>query len=231
LPTVGGDGLLIDVPDTIDANGHSANAKVGRAPSRWITRREQVLSQLQEGYERVSVAIEDVRRHLVQQEQRSERVCTSLEQLARSTNELPQVARQQAQTLEAIASQLETTHVRTRQLTEAVAEIPKVARNQMETLGSLNRQLEVSSEQGVVTHRALEKLETAVFALGELNGTQAKALSVMNEQTREQNALLTKMIERQNRRLAIVLAAALLVGMTALAAMVVSLSAYPAWPF
>jgi hypothetical protein len=153
-----------------------------------------------------------------------------LEQLARSTNELPEVARRQAQTLEAIATQLETTHVRTRQLTEAVAEIPKVARNQMETLGSLNRQLEVSSEQGVVTHRALEKLESAVFALGELNGTQARALSVMNEQAREQNALLTRMIERQNRRVVFVIGVALLLGMAASVAAVASLMNHPNWP-
>jgi len=47
--------------------------------------------------------IQDIQAHLVTQADRSDRICASLDQLARSANELPAIAREQAQTLEHIA--------------------------------------------------------------------------------------------------------------------------------
>src|SRR3972149_3012014 len=51
--------------------------------ARW-GRRDQTLVRLQEGYERLNQLIEDIQKHLAAQGERSERICGSLEQLARS---------------------------------------------------------------------------------------------------------------------------------------------------
>ena len=149
LPEVGDDGLLAE-PAEPPGDG-DAEPGAGKAPgplARW-SKRDQTLAKLQEGYEQVTELIEQIRNHLVTQAERSERICNALEQLARSTSDVPAISRQQGQTLETIADQLEATSTHTQQLAETMSEMPKITRAQTDTLAGINRQLEMTSEQNV----------------------------------------------------------------------------------
>jgi hypothetical protein len=199
LPDVGDDGLLsgpVDLPSV------GPECEIDRPPgalSRW-TRRDQTLTKLQEGYERVTQVVEEVQKHLADQGQRTERICGSLEQLARAMNDAPAIARQQGQTLEAIAGQLEVANTRTQQVVETMAEIPKAARMQSETLSSIKQQLDVSSEQGLLASQTLEKLGGAIGSLGQSNSAQVETLKAIQAQASQQNQLVSDLLARQGRR-------------------------------
>ena len=236
LPEVGDDGLLAE-PAEPPGDG-DAEPGAGKAPgplARW-SKRDQTLAKLQvgdpafildaklqEGYEQVTELIELIRNHLVTQAERSERTCNALEQLARSTSDVPAISRQQGQTLETIADQLETTSTRTQQLAETMSEMPKITRAQTDTLAGINRQLEMAGEQNVVASQTMDKLGTAINALGTSNQAQAEVWKQMDAKATEQNDLLTQLIARQSRRFimlfvvtAVLAAAAITVGTLAL---------------
>jgi ABC-type transporter Mla subunit MlaD len=199
LPKVGDDGLLSDPVATADADLEAAPDRVPGPLSRW-SKRDQTLAKLQEGYEQVTRVIQDIQTHLITQADRSERICTSLEQLARSANDLPTISREQAQTLEHIAANLEATGTRTQQMTEAISEVPKLAKAQGEALVGISRQLEIAGEQRVMTSQTLDRIGTAIGTLNTASQNQGERLKMIGTRADQQVELLTQMIARQNRR-------------------------------
>ena len=199
LPEVGSDGLLTaPAKHPADVVEEPIEEKNGGPLSRWA-KKDQAIKQLQEGYERVSGLIEDVHNHLVTQGERGDRVCESLEQIAKSVTDLPTVTRQQSQRLETIGTQIETTNLRTQQLAESVQEVPKIIRMQSDSLSGIARQLEMAQEQGVLANQTMDKLCGAIQTLNDSNNAQVKALWTMNTTAGEQNDLLTHLVRRQSR--------------------------------
>jgi len=224
LPAVGENGLLAGPAEPIvGSESEPAADKPPGALARW-TKRDQALTQLQEGYERVNQLIADMQRHMVSQSERTERMCNSLEQLSRSMAEVPAVSEQQARTLESIVGQLETANTRTQQLAGAVGELPKVARAQTETLTGINRQLEMVGEQSVVTCQTMEKVGTAISSVGDTSGAQTKILKQMNYRVDEQNERINQLIASQGKRFVMLFVVTALLAVAAIAAVVVSLA-------
>ena len=164
FPKVGTDGLLADPAEAIEPDATSAPDKTLGPLARW-NRRDQTLAKLQEGYEQVTRVIQEIENHLVAQADRSERICNSLEQLARSTSELPTATRLQTETLESIAAHIEATSSRTQQMAESLSQVPKLAKTQSETLISINRQLEMAGEQRVLASQTLDRIGGALGTL------------------------------------------------------------------
>jgi hypothetical protein len=199
LPDVGPDGLLASPAEYPRHPVREASEDKNGGPlSRWA-KRDQTIKQLQEGYERVSGLIEDVHNHLVTQGERGDRVCESLEQIARSVTDLPGVTQQQSQRLETIGTQIETTNLRTQQLAESVQEVPKIIRMQSDSLSGIARQLEMAQEQGVLANQTMDKLCVAIQTLNDSNNAQVKALWTMNTTADEQSEMLTQVVRRQSR--------------------------------
>ncbi len=220
LPDIGEDGLLSDPVELMGPTDGETLADKPSALSRW-TKRDQTLAKLQEGYERVTQVVEEVQKHLAMQGERTERICTSLEQLARSMSDLPTVSRQQAQTLESIAGQLEMTNAHTQQLAETIGEIPKSTRIQSETLAGIKRQLDMSCEQHLVTSQTMDKLGSAIGMLGESSHAQLQTLSTMHTRAGDQQDLLAGLIARQSKRFMMLFVVTVLLAAAAIAATVV----------
>ncbi|HPD30871.1 MAG TPA: hypothetical protein PLL20_12810 [Phycisphaerae bacterium] len=199
LPEVGEDGLLADPVETAGKEEETMPDRAPRPLARW-NKRDQTLAKLQEGYEQVTRVIQEIQNHLVAQSDRSERICNSLEQLARSVNELPAIARTQTQTLETIAAHIEATGSRTRQMAESLADVPKLAKAQSESLISINRQLEIAGEQRSLTCQTLDRMGSALGTLSGSAQSQTERLKTIGDRTEQQVELLTEMISRQNRR-------------------------------
>ncbi len=219
LPKVGDDGLLSDPVATAEADLEAAPDRVGGPLSRW-SKRDQTLAKLQEGYEQVTRVIQDIQTHLVTQADRSERICTSLEQLAHSANDLPVIAREQAQMLEHIAANLEATGARTQQMAEAMSEVPKLAKAQGEALVGINRQLEIAGEQRVMTSQTLDRIGTAMGTLNTASQNQTERLKMIGTRAEQQTEMLTQIIARQNRRFIMLFVVTVVLALAAIAAAV-----------
>jgi len=223
LPDIGDDGLLTQ-PAAFpgETEDQTAEDRPISPLSRW-SKRDQSLTKLQEGYERVTQLVENMQTHMAKQSERTEQICSSLDQLARSVSDMSAISRPQIQTLEAIVGQLEMANVRNQQLTESVSELPKVARAQSDTLAGINRQLEMAGEQNVVSTQTMEKLGMAIDTLGQSNQGQAEALKEMNARTNEHHDLLTDLIDKQNKRFTMLFVITIVLAIAAVAAAVVSL--------
>lgn len=225
LPAVGEDGLLVEPAESnAGSETEPAAEKQPGALTRW-TKRDQALTQLQEGYERVNQLIADIQKHMASQSERTERMCHALEQLSRSMADVPSLSQQQAQTLETMVGQLETANARTQQLTSAVGELPKAARAQTETLAGINRQLEMAGEQSVVASQAMEKLGAAVKSVGDISSAQTGILTqLINNKTEEQSQRIEQLTASQNKRFMLLFAVVVLLAVGAIAAVIVSVS-------
>jgi hypothetical protein len=223
LPQVGEDGLLSEAADYPPAEGESPAERPPGALARW-SKRDQTLIKLQEGYEKVTQVVEEVQKHLATQGERTERICNSLEQLARSIGDMPAISRQQAQTLDAIAGQLETTSARTQQLNEVLGELPKAARVQNETLSGIKRQLDMTSDQNVITTQTMEKLGTAVANLGDYNQAQTETLRDMNGRAADQNQQLVRLIAKQGKRFVALFIVTVVLAAGAISAVIVAIA-------
>jgi CHASE3 domain sensor protein len=223
-PEVGEDGLLAEPAEPFppgDPDG-VGNRPTG-ALARWA-RRDQTLAKLQEGYEQVGQVIGEIQKQLVDQGDRTERISTSLEQLARAMGDLPDVSRRQVLTLESIAAQLENTSGRTQKLTEIVSELPKVTRAQTDTLAGINRQLEMASEHNVLATQTTEKLGNALDSLGQASASHADAVNQMNTRVNEQNNLLTQLIARQSKRFMMLFIVTIVLAAAAITVAILSLA-------
>ncbi len=226
LPAVGDDGLLAEPAEYPDPVGGEAEAGAERTVNplmRW-SRREQTLVRLQEGYERLNVVIEEIQKHLSQQGERTDRICTALETLARSLSDLPALGRQHAQSLEAIAGNIEAGNTRMGQLVDSVSELPKASRAQTDAINGIKRQLEVTGEQNLVTFQTMEKLSNAISTLGEVNTTQLEAISQMNRKTDDHTERLGKLIARQNKRFVMLFVVTIILALGAIAAAIVGMT-------
>ena len=218
-PTVDDDGLLSNPANLPNETEEHPERPTGPL-SRWA-KRDQSLAQLQEGYERVTKVIDEIQKHLATQGERTERICGALEQLAHSMSDLPSHARQQLETLQTMAGQLEAANTHSQRLTDAVSEIPKSARAQSETLNGIRRQMEMSGEQAVMTSQNLDKLGSAVQALGQADATQGEMLRQMQSVAEQQGTQLNAIIERQARRFVMLFAVTCILAAAAIIAMFV----------
>jgi hypothetical protein len=216
LPKVGEDGLLVGPSDP---DSEAAPDKFsGTGPlSRW-SKRDQTLVKLQEGYEQVTRVIQEIQNHLVIQADRSERICTSLEQLARSAIELPAIGREQSQTLETIAAHIEASASRTQQLADSLTDVPKLAKSQSEALVGINRQMEMAGEQRMVATQTLERIGGAIGTLSTASQGQTDRLKMIEARTDQQVDLLTQVITRQNRRFIMLFVVTVILAVAALGA-------------
>ncbi|MHC4440959.1 MAG: hypothetical protein ACYTF1_07055 [Planctomycetota bacterium] len=221
LPKVGQDGLLTEpVLHPAGAESEMGSDK-GSGPLSRRNKRDQAIVQLQEGYDRVTQLIEKVQDHLAAQGERTDRICSALEGLARSMSDMPNVSRQHAETLEDIVSQLETNNTRTQQLTETVGELPKVTQAQTDALTGINRQLEMAGEQNMLATQTMGKLGNAIGTLGESNTSQTEALREMNAKANQQHQALTELIAKQSKRFTMLFVVTVILAMSALASIIV----------
>ncbi len=218
LPDIGDDGLLAEPAEYFDESGPDTGDRTAKPISRW--RRDQAIARLQEGYERVSHLIEDIQTHMTQQGERSDRMCAAIEQLSRSLADLPAATRQQHQTLESIAGQLQANHARTQQLSESLSDLPRLTKTQSETLASIGRQLEMTGEQNVVAAQNMERIGQAIKSLGDTNERQSQILNEMNAKADEKTALLNELILRQNRRFIMLFVVTILLAVAAVGAVI-----------
>lgn len=226
LPRVGDDGLLADPLELAGdpaEEAETAGERSGNRLVRW-TRRDQTLNRLQEGYERINGAIEEIQKHLAAQGERTDRICNALEQLARSTGDMAGLSRHHAEKLESIAGHIEAGNARLGQVADAVGEVPNVARAQTEAIHGIRKQLDMASEQGVATSQTMERLSSAISTLGEVNTKQIETLGQMNRKADDQAEHLSRLVACQNKRFIMLFVVTIVLAAAAVTAAILGLA-------
>jgi len=222
LPAIGDDGLLADGPPSESGEYEAVAASTEKPLLRW-SRRDQVLQQLQEGYQRVAELIDAMQRHQVEQGNRTERIAVSLDHLARTMSDLPAASREQSKTLNSIASHLEVTNFRTQQLAESISELPGATKAQSEVLARMSRQFEMTGETNVHLRHALDALSRAVDSLRDSGQMQAELLRRFQLEGQQREGRLADLIAQQQGRFTLLFVVALVFAMIGAAGTIVLL--------
>ncbi len=217
LPPAGTDGLLVTPAD--DETDEDAE---NNALTRW-PRRDTALTRLQEGYEKVNQVIADMQKHMASQSERTDRMCSAIENLSRALGEWPDVASQQTRLLQSILGQSEAAHARSEKWASTLESLPKAMKTQESALGGINQHLAMIAEQSVVESKTMEKLGGTIQQLNDQGNSQTQLLNEVVARLTEQHAHFQSSVNSGTRRFTILWIVTLLLAAGGLTAAILAL--------
>jgi hypothetical protein len=200
LPPTGEDGLLRE-----PAGEETKTEEGGKGPTglaRWA-KRDATLLRLQEGYEKVNQLIADMEKHMVEQSERTERMCSAIDRLAGAMADVPENASAQKQALQSILGQLQSAQSQSERLTSGLDNLSKTVKTQETTMNNMGRHMEVMAEQNVVGTQMTEKLVGTVQGLGDQSTGQTRLLQQVTGHLKEQNDQFQRLTASSLRRVTI----------------------------
>jgi DNA repair exonuclease SbcCD ATPase subunit len=196
-PALGQDGLLAEPAEQPESAGPQ-----GGPISRRL-KKDQAVQTLQEGYDRLLVLIDSIQNHMDLQHTQAEQLVDAVRQIGARLQSLPDQVDRQVELMGSIASQLETTNVRTMQLADAIGELPKSVEAQAETLNSLNQQLGLANETTAQVANSLDQLGPAMGSLNQASQAQTSQLRRAQTSAEEHAEKLVGSLRFQGRLLAV----------------------------
>lgn len=168
-------------------------------------RGNQTAHDLQETHARLLKLTDSLQSHMDTQQARTEQLVESARQLVSTMQDLPVVAREQAQLLGSISSQLETVNATTGQLADTLAELPASAQRQGQTLEAINQRLELANQMQERLSSSLNELRGALEGLGQLCQQQGQTLKEVTAAAQRRDQQLEQLLRLQSRRTLLVL--------------------------
>jgi hypothetical protein len=151
-------------------------------PRRSAAGRDQVIEELQRGYDEMLALARAMRDHMDGQAQYNRSMLALLERLPDALGSLPETNRHQSRTLEVLQTQLEQQGRQTQKLTDGIASLATVGEHQTQVLGLMQQQIELSSQ---MEQRRVENLQAcsdaSVQALDRVCQTHAQSQRRMEE--------------------------------------------------
>lgn len=147
--------------------------------------RETALAKLQEGYDQVVDLLGNVRTHMEQQSQRSERLLTMLEGMPEAIKTLPEVTRNQTRTLEAIQGNLETQTHHNGRLADALDGLSRTTEQHEQAMTAIGQQLDAGQQTS----------ERMLDSFGALGGT----LNQMSDSNEASADMLRRIAEQDSK--------------------------------
>lgn len=217
------DSSVIDATVDGEENGRDSAKAVPRL--RPWRRRDELLERMQHGYDRVLGLVESIQEHLASQNAQGRQVRELLTELGRGLAEAPKATRQQAESMRAVAGQMEVANRHNQAIVGALADLPRAAAAQKLAMDAVAGQVQASSAS---TERLSDRLETVgqvVGRLGESLEEQIRTLRTIQQTAHEQESTLVSVLDRQTRRFTVLTVAVIALAAISVAAMSISLFA------
>ena len=211
--------VAIDYNEHGDATGAGAEAETGAgagdgsAGRGSITRRvageyrDARVSQLQDGFEEVVGLVQDVRRHLDQQADRSERLLGLMSDLPDAIRTLPESNRNQARMVEAMNGHLARSDRHAEDLNEALGGLARSNEHQGQVLGLIQQQIESSRQTDEQMVASFGTMNETLRQLGLSNHASAKSMALVAEQSKMADGRMKELVQRNSRQMLIMSAA------------------------
>ena len=163
-------------------------------------KRDQILQQLQSGYDRILDLVGSIQDHLALHNKRSDQVAELLMTLSKGVEDIPNATRQHAGTLQGLTRQMEAENGRNRAVVDAIRELPRTAEVQRQGMQTIADQVQASS---AVTQKLTDRLDSigqVVKMLGDALNEQVQTLKVVQQATRHQETQIVAVLDSQARR-------------------------------
>jgi methyl-accepting chemotaxis protein len=221
-------------PRNGNGNGHG-NANPARAeqgakqstPSEgnWsVARREPSSRELKDGYRKVGELMTALQHHFARQDERSEHLTRSVQQVAESLHQLSATQKNQGEYIRAIAERVEGVDEHAARLNDTISKLPSAMDAQAGAVQALSRQVELFQQADQRVAESLTGLSHAVESLGTSAAAQVDTLKLLSTQESEKREALTTLVKDQSRRFLIVLVITAILGIGALSGMGVTLA-------
>ncbi|MCA9242424.1 MAG: hypothetical protein KDA32_00605 [Phycisphaerales bacterium] len=198
-------------------NGKSANGGHEVAQAN-ITRRPPSVNELREGYDRVVTLMDTMRDHFDKQDQRANKLVTSVERIAGTLEQLAKAQDKQNESISAIASQVDSAQRFNSSVSSALMELPTSLQAQADTVRAMGRQFEASQQ-------SLRGLNDAVESLRLANVAQVESLRKLTADSGDQQESLRTMLKAQDRRFTVGAIVAGVIGVGLIGGVIVALVA------
>jgi methyl-accepting chemotaxis protein len=206
------DGALVE--DAVDG-GQPVTVTTFLKP--WA-KREATLTQLQEGFASLNDLVAAVRDNLDRQAERHDELLRVLRHLPDALRAIPETARTQAETLKVVGEQLQRHNGQYHRLAEVLEKVAESGAGQRKLLDVLGDRVETISQhdRSMVDH--MRSVSAAMQGVSQNTQTSAQVLDQLKENARTRDVELQVMLHRQGVRFTIMLSAAIVLSLSALAA-------------
>lgn len=212
------------------SNGHSAsdpplNGSNGSSSGLSHRRRPPSRTELRDGYHKVVDLMDGMQAHFDRQGAQAEELVSGLGRVASTLEQLAQSQARQSEYMQSIAGHANSTDAHTAALVESLRQIPASLNAQAMAMRSIGRQMESSAKADAQLLESMQQFSQVVEAVRIASASQNEILRHLHADEREQRAALTTLIRQMSMRFLVALIVAGVMGMIALAGLVVAL--YP----
>lgn len=208
------EGMLIDGPaDQL----HPANNAL--APNH----KDRQMAAMEEGFSRLVTVLESINDNAVQQRRQG----AEIRDLALS---LPKALENQQQMVKELTEHMGRQSVWNQQLADAVGALPELTQQQLEKLGEITTELQASGQTGRQMTESFGSLDQSMTRISQDNQSQAASLTEVTQLLAQNDRRLDALLGQQKKRTRWLLAAVLILGIAALAALIAAVLIYRGQP-
>jgi chemotaxis regulatin CheY-phosphate phosphatase CheZ len=197
------------------------------APRRgWFGRSRRAANgaEMRAAYERVVDLVGSIERHFEKQDERAGRLTDSVDRVSPILERFAETQHAQGEFIRAIATHADSTGRHTAEISETLREVPVSLKAQAGAIQSIARHMEIAHEVDTQLVHSLERFGQAVEALRESGTAQVETLERLHAGDQRRQDQLKTLVREQGRRLMLATVVGALLGLAALAAMVITLT-------
>jgi len=184
-------------------------------------RRDQAISNLQEGFSTLTDLMAAVRDNLERQGQRQDELLGYLSHLPQAIQSIPEAGRIQGEMLKAIHQQLSSQNDQQSKLSDILQRLSETGGQQSETLEELRQSVDGLNMQDQKITDALHGVGSAMQGVSKSSETSAQVLENLRDNLSRHGSDLERVLQRQNTRFTTMLAIAIVLSAAALTAVAV----------
>ena len=215
------EGLLVESEEQSDSQVELASDQANSTLSPRMSKKDQPLVAMQEGFTRLAEVLESINDNILQQREANSEMKTLLQGLPDLTRVVPETLQGQRAQLAQLAEQLSSQSVSQQQTAEALKQLPDLGQTQLERLDDITRCLESSAENESRIVDSFQRLDAAMNQVAQSNQAQHHCLDQLGEKLQQNNERFQQQLTTQNRRFAWLVGLVILAGLLAAAAVTV----------
>jgi chromosome segregation ATPase len=213
-----------DLPLDGDHPGGTEIQSVDASRSSFLrpwAKRDQAISNLQQGFTALTDLMTSVRDNLERQSQRQDELLEYMSHLPQALQSLPESNRVQSETLKAIHMQLATQTGQANKLGEILEKLSHATAGSRETLDELRERVDDLSRHDQRISDTLGSVGNAMQDVSKTSQTSASVLQQVRDNINHRDGQLERILLKQNTRFTTLLTIAILLSVAALGAVVV----------
>lgn len=185
------------------------------------SKRDQAISQLQEGFQTLTDLMGTIRDHLEKQSVRQDELLGYLSHLPEALRQIPEAQRSHSEALHAIHQHMVQHSTQQKQLSDVLDRICEASANHQKALDVLNNRVEDIDRHDQAIVDNLRNVGAAMESVSRNSTTSTQVLEHLRENLNSRDGQIERILMKQNARFTWMLAVAIFLSVAALVTVIV----------